>query len=82
MNTSSYTDICLAVRHKADNFNKLKNICSKEVGEKMKVGICKCKCSRSVSFIGMGLRYYSSFTFIIQPLNPIADAKSQSNFCF
>lgn len=23
-------------RHRADNFNKLKNICSKEIGEKMK----------------------------------------------
>lgn len=24
------------LRHKADNFNKLKNLCSKEIGEKMK----------------------------------------------
>lgn len=24
------------LRHKADNYNKLKNVCSKEVGEKMK----------------------------------------------
>lgn len=24
------------LRHKADNFNKLKNVCSKEIGEKMK----------------------------------------------
>lgn len=24
------------LRHKADNFNKLKNMCSKEIGEKMK----------------------------------------------
>jgi hypothetical protein len=33
----NYTDICVVVRHKADNFNKVKNLCSKEVGEKMKV---------------------------------------------
>jgi len=54
MNTSSDTDICVAVRHKADNFNKLKNMCSKEVGEKMKVGICNFKCLHFVSIVVLG----------------------------
>jgi hypothetical protein len=39
-------NICFAVRHKADNFNKLKNLCSKEVGEKMKVNICEILISK------------------------------------
>ena len=30
------TDLCVVVRFQMDNWNKLKNICSKEIGTKMK----------------------------------------------
>jgi hypothetical protein len=34
------TSIHLTARFQADNWNKLKNLCSKQIGEKMKVNKC------------------------------------------
>ena len=38
-NTDKLINIDITVRHTADNWNKLKNLCSKQIGEKMKVGL-------------------------------------------
>jgi seryl-tRNA synthetase len=37
---SFYTSAHLTARFQADNWNKLKNLCSKQIGEKMKVNKC------------------------------------------